>query len=90
MGQVVSELNMDISPQQYNNILNELESKGLGHPNGRLYHVACQKDNGMEIIGVWESEKAFEDFTRSLMPILEKQGISGKRPDMLPVYRIIQ
>jgi virulence-associated protein VapD len=91
MAQVVSEIKMDISPQQYNDINKELESIGLGHPKGRLYHVAVSKDGGMEVIAVWESEMAFQEFSRSLVPILEKQGIpTNKRPDLYPVYRIVQ
>ena len=90
MAQICTELNANMSPDQYNTILNELDSKGLSHPSGRIYHVAVQKGSSMEIISIWESEKSFEDFSRTLFPILEKQGISARKPDVLPVYRILQ
>jgi predicted transcriptional regulator len=75
--------------QQYSKTLKDLESAGLGHPKGRLYHIAVQKGKGMLVTDVWESEKALEDFSKTLIPVLEKNGVTPAKPTLLPIYNIL-
>ena len=77
------------TPQQYSKTLKDLESAGLGHPKGRLYHIAIQKGKGMVVTDVWESEKALDDFSKTLVPILERNGVTPAKPTLLPIYNIL-
>jgi hypothetical protein len=90
MGKIVSQIDFsEFTPDKYNNTLRDLESAGQGHPKGRLYHVAIQKDKGMLVMGLWESEKDFIDFSNTLAPILEKNGIKQPKPAMFPVFNYL-
>lgn len=91
MGKVVSQVDFTgFTPQLYNKTLKELESIGLSHPKGRLYHVAVEKDKGMLVLGVWESENDFKEFSKKLMPIIEKNGYKAPTPTIYPVYNVLQ
>lgn len=89
MGQIVVQYDVTSTAVQYNNVIRDLASAGLDHPKGRIYHIAVQKGKKMEIIGIWESENAFKDFNKTLMPTLEKNGIKVSKPTLLPVYNIL-
>ncbi len=90
MGKVVSEIDFsEFTPDKYNKILEELNSTGLRNPKGRLYHIALQKGKGMEILGLWESEKDFNDFSKALVPLLQKNGIKLTKPSIYPVFNYL-
>jgi quinol monooxygenase YgiN len=48
-----------MSKQDYERMLAELEASGLSEPEGRLYHAAYG-DDGVEIFEVWRSQEDFE------------------------------
>jgi hypothetical protein len=90
MTQVVAQFDVEgFTSQQYSKTLKDLEAAGLGHPKGRLYHIAVQKDKGMIVTDVWESEKLLDEFSKTLVPILEKNGVTPAKPTLLPVYNIL-
>ncbi len=89
MGQIITQYDLTSSTVQYNNVLRDLASAGFEHPKGRIYHIAVQKGKKMEIIGVWDSENAFKEFSKKLLPTLEKNGIKAPKPTLLPVYNIL-
>jgi len=37
---------------------------------------------------VWESQQAFEDYGKVLMPILHRTGIDPGTPDVMPVHNL--
>jgi hypothetical protein len=74
-----------MKPEDYFNVLKELEAKGQGAPSGRMYHVSYQTDAGIQVIDVWESEAQFKAFGEVLMPILATKGIAAK-PMIYPLY----
>lgn len=90
MGKVVSQIDFsEFAPDKYNEILEDLNSTGLSHPKGRLYHVAVQKGKGMLIFGLWASEKDFNDFSKTLLPLLQKNGIKPAKPELFPVFNYL-
>jgi hypothetical protein len=90
MGKIVTQIDFsEFTPDTYSKTLKDLESAGLGHPKGRLYHVAIQKDKGMLIWGLWESENDFKEFSKKLIPIIEKNGIKPAKPTLFPVFNYI-
>lgn len=90
MEKVVSQIEFpEFPPNKYSKILAELESAGWEHPKGRIYHVAVQKDKGMLVYGLWESEKDFNDFSKTLVPILQKNGIKPLKPAIFPVFNYL-
>jgi hypothetical protein len=75
----------NMKPEDYFNVLKELEAKGQGAPSGRMYHVSYQTDAGIQVIDVWESEAQFKAFGEVLMPILASKGIEAN-PTIYPLY----
>ena len=74
---------------QYDQVDKELETAGERNPKGRLYHVAFAKAAGWFVVDVWESREALDRFAQSLMPILQKAGVTPTEPQIYPVHNII-
>jgi hypothetical protein len=74
---------------QYGEILRRLEAAGAGRPAGRLHHSCFGTGDSLAVYDVWESEEAFDEFGRTLMPILGGLGIEGQ-PNVVPVHNMIQ
>ncbi len=75
--------NSGMTQQQYNQVLRDLEAKGLGAPKGRLHHVAGPIEGGWFVVDVWESEEA-------LVPIIAATGAALSPPRIIPVHNIIK
>jgi hypothetical protein len=76
----------NVSEQQYKGWWDELRAAGYAHPKGLIFHVSGFKpDEGLMITDVWESEQAFNEFSKVLMPIISRQGFSHIKPLMMPV-----
>lgn len=78
-----------MNPDQYDNIVQDLIDKGLGAPDGRIYHVACPSDDGMFLFGIWESVEKLGRFSESLKPLMIERGIAVPQPVIRPVHKII-
>jgi len=44
----------------------------------------------MTITVGWESEKELDEFSKTIVPILEKNGVTNVKPVLLPGYNIMQ
>jgi hypothetical protein len=75
----------DMSVQQYEQTLNDLGGIGAGC----LHHVAARKGDGMVVIDVWESEEALNEFSKTLIPILQSHGVTPVQPVVLPVQNML-
>ena len=75
---------------QYEKVIKELEVKGAGAPDGRLYHVASPDGAGWFVLDVWESEEKLNKFAEVLMPTLEGVGVTPPEPEIRPVHNIIK
>ena len=60
---------------EYDTVLSRLESKGVGSPDGRVYHVAAPGSGGWFVVDVWESQEHFDRFGEVLIP----HAPSGRR-----------
>jgi hypothetical protein len=78
-----------LSAAQYDEAINELDAAGAGSPAGRSHHSCIGPDGDLMVYEVWESQQAFEDFGKVLIPILQKIGIDPGTPDVMPVHNMI-
>jgi hypothetical protein len=79
----------DMMATQYDQVIRELEAAGLGAPDGRLYHIAAPQGTGWYVLDVWETADKLNTFAGSLMPILQKNGVTPPQPQILPAHNII-
>lgn len=74
-----------MSVKQYNQCWDEMRKTGYSNPKGLLHHVGAQQGNNMVAVDVWESEEAFNEFGKVLMPIFVKMGVTPVQPEITPV-----
>ena len=74
---------------QYDSIIRDLESKGVGSPDGCVYHVAAPSSDGWFVVDVWESQEHFDRFGDVLIPALDAAGVTAK-PEVRPIHNIIR
>jgi quinol monooxygenase YgiN len=84
----------DASEQQlahYDQVIADLEAAGLGHPPGRLVHVAARKGASYVVTDVWESQEALDAFFQTLGPPLKQAGGDAEQQvtQILPVHNLI-
>ena len=78
---------MDVA--KYNECIRRLEQAGAGTPPGRLYHVCYGSADQLGVVDVWESQATFDEFGKTLMPILQELGIDPGEPEISEVHSII-
>lgn len=79
-----------MTPEQYDQVIKDLEAAGAGSPRGRLYHVASAKTDGWLVVDVWESAERLDQFAQTLMPSLQKVGVTPPQPQIYPTHNIIK
>jgi len=77
-----------ISPKQmsredYDRMIHELEASGLSEPEGRLYHAAYGEDQ-VEMFEVWRSQEEFEAHRDRTFAVL--QGTDVSTFDVRPLH----
>jgi len=80
----------NMTADQYDTVIKELDAAGAGSPKGRLHHSAFGPPENIMVYDVWTSQEDFEEFGKTLMPILEKLGVDAGQPDIMPVHNMIQ
>jgi hypothetical protein len=80
---------VDFTEEKYRQTVKDLEEAGQGHPSGRLFHVVSPQPVGMLVTDVWESEEQLNEFSKTLIPILTKNGVTPAPPVILPVSNMI-
>jgi hypothetical protein len=78
-----------LTAEQYDRANTELAAQGADHPAGRSHHSCFGADDDLMVYEVWESQQAFEEYGKVLMPVLTKIGIDPGTPDVMPVHNII-
>jgi len=79
-----------MTTEKYDQAIRGLEAAGQGSPEGRMYHVASvQEDDSIIVIDVWESAELLAEFGKTLIPVLEKAGVSPVEPKVYPVHNVI-
>ena len=80
----------DMTPQQYDNVIADLEAMGLGTPAGRLEHVSGWMDGHFCVVDVWETPQHLATFGMTFFPVLERNGVSAFPPHVYECYREIR
>ncbi len=79
-----------MTSQQYDTVIKNLEARGAGAPDGRLYHVASPTPDGWLVVDVWESEEKLGKFAETLMPVLASAGVQPPAPKVYKAHNIIE
>jgi hypothetical protein len=74
---------------KYDETIKKLNAAGAGAPKGRSYHVAYVGGSGIQVTDVWDSMEQFEDFGKTLVPILHSLGVDPGQPEVQEVRNII-
>lgn len=78
-----------MSAAQYDDCIKRLKKAGAGNPAGRSYHATFGPPDKLMVFDVWTSQKAFDKFSKTLMPILQEIGLDTGQPQVMPVHRVI-
>ena len=78
-----------VTAAQYDQVMKDLEAADAGSPKGRQSHVASPKEGGWLVVDVWESPDSLDQFAGTLMPILQKNGVTPPQPQILPAHNIL-
>jgi hypothetical protein len=60
---------------KYNECSKRLKQAGAAHPAGRSYHACFGPSDKLMVFDVWSSQAAFEQFGKTLLPILQQLGV---------------
>jgi hypothetical protein len=71
----------------YDKVMQELMRRGqTNRPNQLQSHVSFGVEDGMQVVDVWSSRNAFEEFqNKTLLPAIKAAGITGQ-----PEVKIIE
>lgn len=56
---------------------------------GLISHTSAPMDGGWLVVDVWESEEAFREFGKTLLPILQELGLPDVQPRTYPVFNVV-
>ena len=78
-----------MNAQQYDEAIGRLEQAGVASPPGRTYHSCFGSGDKLQVFDVWDSQEAFDEFGKTLMPILQEIGLDPGQPHVEPVHNTI-
>jgi hypothetical protein len=78
-----------MNKQKYDDLIRRLAAEGAGKPPGRSYHVCFGPADKVLVFDVWESREQFEQFGKTLLPLLKELGIDPGVPEVTPVHGIL-
>jgi len=81
---------MPMTAEKYELALKKLEEAGSEHPKGKSFHVSYGDPNNLSIMDIWDNMEDFQEFGKTLMPILHELSVDPGEPLIEPVYSIIQ
>lgn len=90
MSYVVRFTPTSMSEAQYDECIMRLDAAGAGAPAGRDYHVCFKVDGKIAVSDIWNSMEEFEQFGKTLMPILHDLGVDPGQPTFLEVHNTIK
>ena len=74
---------------KYAEAINQLSAAGQSSPQGRYYHVCHGDPTNLEVTDVWNSMEEFQDFGKTLMPILQSLELELGEPVISEVHNVI-
>ena len=79
-----------LTQDQYDKIIEELQAGDITAP-GRIVHVAGPMEGGWQVVDVFESQAAFEQFVGGrLAPVMQKLGIAPPPIALSPVHNMLR
>jgi hypothetical protein len=78
------------TPEKYDTAIKKLEAAGAGSPKGRTYHIALESDGTIQVFDIWESQKDFDAFGETLVPILTELGVTLNPPMAANVHNVVK
>ena len=73
-----------MSKDDYNRAIKELEDSGVGEPEGRSFHAAYGEDN-VHVFEVWDSQEQIEEHRERTFPILQGAGFDAGAVEIHPL-----
>ncbi|PWT93221.1 MAG: hypothetical protein C5B54_02220 [Acidobacteria bacterium] len=81
----------DFSSKNYDQVWEDLRAAGHSHPKGLISHVGFAKpEGGWMVVDVWESAEAFQEFGKTLIPIIQNTGVKVPEPMIAPAYYVYE
>jgi hypothetical protein len=77
------------TPEKYDSAIKKLDAAGAGNPKGRTLHCALESNGEIQVFDIWESQKDFDAFGTTLVPILTELGVSLTEPMVATVHNTI-
>jgi heme-degrading monooxygenase HmoA len=65
-----------------------MESPSDWLAEGLLVHATGEGADGFRVVDVWESEDAFREFGKTLMPLLDEMGVTDQ-PEVYPAHSFV-
>ena len=80
----------DFTAKDYDQVWEDLEAEGQSNPQGLISHVGFAKpEGGWMVVDIWESQQAFEEFGKTLIPIIQKTGINVPQPQIVAAHFVL-
>ena len=80
----------EFTSKAYDQVWNDLKAAGQAKPQGLISHVGFAKpEGGWMVVDIWESQQAFEEFGKTLIPIIQKTGINVPQPQIVPAHYVL-
>ena len=78
-----------MTAEKYEAALKRLDAAGQGAPVGRLHHVSYGSHDNLQVIDIFDSPQALENFGKTLGPIMQEMGVKAE-PQIEAAYKIIK
>ena len=76
--------------KNFDQVWDDLRAAGQSSPKGLISHVGFPRpEGGWSVVDVWESEDAFNEFGKALMPIIQKIGVEVPPPKIIPAHFVL-
>ena len=80
----------NVTTEQYDETMRQLEKSGDWLPEGLEFHVAFKSDGKFVVSEIWDSREQFDAFGERLMPVLKDAGIEPGQPEILEIHNIVK
>ena len=81
----------DFTSKDYDKVWDDLRAAGQEYPKGLISHVGFRTPEGRwMVVDAWESKEAFNEFAKTLLPIIQKTGRQVPPPQVVPAHYVYQ
>jgi len=75
----------NMTRDDYDRVMKELEDSGSGDPEGRVFHAGYGEDE-VHMFDVWDSHESFQAYHENLVGLLQGAGIDAGIVQIEPVH----